>query len=192
MHTKKQLRQIIKKKRKSIAGKELLDEKITELFISSNLYKNADTILCYASLNDEINTDAIIKKALDDGKNVALPLCENSDGVMNFYIINGFDDLICGHFGVREPNVKKCKMLDDSSNSVIVVPGLCFDRCGFRVGYGKGYYDRYLQNFNLYSVGLCYNNFIIDKVPADIYDKNVDFIVSEYSITVCNDGGKNG
>ena len=192
MHTKKQLRQIIKNKRKSIAGKELIDEKIAELFISSNLYKNADTILCYASLTDEINTDAIIKKALDDGKNVALPLCENSDGVMNFYIINGFDDLLCGHFGVREPNVKKCKMLDDSSNSVIVVPGLCFDRCGFRVGYGKGYYDRYLQNFNLYSVGLCYNNFIIDKVPADIYDKNVDFIVSEYSITVCNDGGKNG
>lgn len=192
MYTKKQLRQIIKNKRSSIAGKDIIDKKITDLFISSDLYKNAGTILCYASLKDEINTDSIIKTAIDDGKKVALPCCENSDGAMNFYIIKGFDDLQSGLFGVREPDVRKCKALDDFSDSVIVVPGLCFDRRGYRVGYGKGYYDRYLQNLNLYSVGLCYNNFIIDKIPAGIYDKNVDFIVSEYSITVCNDGGKNG
>ena len=68
---------------------------------------------------------------------------------------------------------------------------LCFDKSGNRLGYGKGYYDRYLQNHSLISFGLCYNRLIIDYVVNDAYDKRVDFVVSEKRIITCN-GGQNG
>lgn len=173
------LRKQCKAKRKTLKNKTELDEKICLNFLQSELYKNANRLLIYCALPDEINTDLIIKTAFMQGKTVAVPYCYDTNGGMSFHIITSFDNLHIGSFGVREPNINKCSELDDFSNSVIVLPGLCFDKNNYRLGYGKGYYDRFLEKHSLISVGLCYNSFIVEKVPTDIHDKRADFVITE-------------
>lgn len=178
---KKALRKYIKVERTKIENKTLLDSKICMNFLSSSLYNDAKTVLTYCSLPDEINTDIIIKTALRDGKKVAVPYCIDDAGNMTFYYINSFDDLHIGSFGVREPNTDKCKEVSDFDGALIVLPGLCFDENNYRLGYGKGYYDRFLEKYSLISVGLCYNSLIVKKVPTDIYDKKADFVITEFA-----------
>jgi 5-formyltetrahydrofolate cyclo-ligase len=192
MQLKSQLRKEIRDKRKNILNKSLTDEQIIDLLLSSTYYKNAKTVLCYASLDDEISTDKIIAKSLSDGKNLALPYCKDNMGNMDFYLIKSFDDLQVGSFNVREPNIIKCDKLVDFTDSIIIVPAMCFDKKGYRLGYGKGYYDRFLQNYSFISIGLCYNTFVKSKIPIDEYDQSVDYIITQSKIIDCNSGEENG
>ena len=147
--------------------------------------------MCYLSLDDEVCTDGIVTALLNMGKKVGAPYCVDNDGNMDFYYITDFDDLRIQSFGVREPVLEKCEKIASFDNAVIILPGLCFDKNGNRLGYGKGYYDRFLQIHSLISVGLCYNSLIVKKVPTDMYDKKADIIVTENDIIKTN-GGKNG
>ncbi|WP_448921112.1 5-formyltetrahydrofolate cyclo-ligase [Eubacterium sp.] len=188
---KKELRSYIKTKRKSVENKAEKDSLVAQNLLSLDEIKNADTVLCYISLDDEICTDEIVRVLLDSGKRVAAPYCVDNNGNMDFYYINDFEDLKIQSFGVREPVIEKCKKVTSFDNTIIILPGLCFDSNGNRLGYGKGYYDRFLQIHSLISVGLCYNSLIVKKVPTDMYDKKADIIVTENDIIRIN-GGKNG
>lgn len=189
MPVKSQLRKECKAKRQKLNFRNILSDKICENFIESELYHSAEILLCYASLDDEIKTDSIIEKALNDGKKVFLPVCKNKDGEMDFYQILSLDELVSGFFGVREPDTVRCKIKfdneHDSEKAVCVVPGLAFDRKGFRLGYGKGYYDRFLSKYCGVSVGFCYSELLLDSVPTDIYDKKVDYICCDSGIFIC-------
>ena len=188
---KKELRSYIKTKRKSVENKAEKDSLVAQNLLSLDEIKKADTILCYISLDDEIYTDEIVRVLLDSGKSVGAPYCVDNNGNMDFYYITDFDDLRIQSFGVREPVIEKCKKVTSFDNTIIILPGLCFDSNGNRLGYGKGYYDRFLQIHSLISVGLCYNSLIVKKVPTDMYDKKADIIVTENDIIRIN-GGKNG
>ena len=188
---KKELRSYIKSKRKTIENKAEKDSLIAQNLLSLDEIKKADTVLCYISLDDEIYTDEIVRVLLDSGKRVGAPYCVDNNGNMDFYYITDFDDLRIQSFGVREPMLEKCEKIASFDNAVIILPGLCFDKNGNRLGYGKGYYDRFLQIHSLISVGLCYNSLIVKKVPIDMYDKKADIIVTENDIIKTN-GGKNG
>ena len=190
--TKNELRTSVKAERLLIKSKTDSDSKIISKLLKLKEYENAETILCYLSLNGEITTDDFITESLKNGKRVAIPYCVDKNGLMEFYLINSLNDTQIGSFNVREPNIKKCKRITDFNNSIIVVPGLCFDVKGYRLGYGKGYYDRFLENYPFISVGLCYNSLIKNKIITDKYDKSVDIIISEDKIIRVNDGGKNG
>lgn len=188
---KKELRSYIKTKRKSVENKDEKDSLVVQNLLSLDEIKKADTVLCYISLDDEICTDEIVRVLLDSGKSVGAPYCVDNNGNMDFYYITDFDDLRIQSFGVREPVIEKCKKVTSFDNTIIILPGLCFDSNGNRLGYGKGYYDRFLQIHSLISVGLCYNSLIVKKVPTDMYDKKADIIVTENDIIRIN-GGKNG
>lgn len=188
---KKELRSYIKIKRKSVENKAEKDSLVAQNLLSLDEIKKADTVLCYISLDDEICTDEIVRVLLDSGKSVGAPYCVDNNGNMDFYYITDFDDLRIQSFGVREPVIEKCKKVTSFDNTIIILPGLCFDSNGNRLGYGKGYYDRFLQIHSLISVGLCYNSLIVKKVPTDMYDKKADIIVTEKDIIRIN-GGKNG
>lgn len=188
---KKELRSYIKIKRKSVENKAEKDSLVTQNLLSLDEIKKADTVLCYISLDDEICTDEIVRVLLDSGKSVGAPYCVDNNGNMDFYYITDFDDLRIQSFGVREPVIEKCKKVTSFDNTIIILPGLCFDSNGNRLGYGKGYYDRFLQIHSLISVGLCYNSLIVKKAPTDMYDKKADIIVTENDIIRIN-GGKNG
>lgn len=188
---KSELRAEYKNKRKNIAEKSLIDEEIQTTFLKSDVYRNAKSILCYCALDDEISTDKIILTALNDKKIVAAAKCLDKNGNMDFFVINSLDDLSSGAYNIREPK-DNCALVNDFTNSIIIVPALCFDSNGYRLGYGKGYYDRYLQKHSLISVGLCYNSNIVNQLPIDKYDKSVDYIVTQNKIIFCKNGGKNG
>lgn len=192
MQIKEKCRLDAKFKRRQIGNKCEISKEVSKKLSSLKLYNDCDTILCYASLEDEISTDRIIANALKDGKIVALPYCIDNEGNMEFYLINSLDDLKIGTFGVREPDINKCKKLSPNENALIIVPALCFDKRGYRIGYGKGYYDKYLQNHPLISVGLCYNSLVFNEIPSSEYDAPVNYIITESQIIDCGNGGRNG
>lgn len=192
MSVKKELRKILMQKRKNLHN-IFFDKLVSELLIDSEIFNNADTILLYASLDDEISTDYLIEQSLGCGKKVALPLCKDLNGNMDFYYINGFDDLKIGSFSVREPDDIKCKILTEFENSICVVPAIAFDKRGYRLGYGKGYYDRFLQKYSSISVGLCYNELIEEELPINSFDMAVNYIITQNSIiSVCSEEENNG
>lgn len=178
---KKELRKIFKSKRRAISDKKKRDFEISERLVCSDLYQNASTVLFYAALDDEINTDACIANALVCKKKVALPRCINGSGDMEFYYINSLDDLENGFFGVREPDIKKCSVVTDFTDALCIVPALAYDKKGYRLGYGKGFYDKFLQKINCISIGLCYNELIVDELPINQFDIPVNYIITEDS-----------
>lgn len=165
--------------RKELLNKNSKDESICVNFLNSDIYLKSKQIFCYAALNGEIATDLIIKSAFEDNKLVALPVCSDLNGSMDFYYIKSLVDVKIGAFGILEPDISKCEKAVDFHSAVCIVPALSFDKNGFRLGYGKGYYDRFLEKFTSISVGLCYNSFLSDVLPINKYDKSVDYIFTE-------------
>lgn len=185
MQIKNDLREKAIKKRKNISNKGEKDALIEKKLISFDEYKRAKTVLIYVSLDDEVKTDNIINQAMLDKKQIAVPFCRDNIGNMDFYIINSLSQLEKGRFNVREPKIYECEILKDFSNSVIIVPGLLFDKKGYRLGFGKGYYDRFLKNYKGKSIGLCYDEMIASEVPISEYDKKVDYIITQSNILIC-------
>ena len=179
MQIKKELRKELKKKRKLIDKKDEKDSFIRENLICSDFYLDAQKVLFYAALDDEINVDECIEDALMLGKKVALPVCINENGNMKFYYISSMSDLKAGFFGVREPDTDKCEEVTDFDGSICIVPGRAYDKRGYRLGYGKGYYDRFMQKSTSLFVGLCYNELVDDELPIGEYDIPVNYIITQ-------------
>lgn len=188
---KSALRNQIKQYRRELSEKQTLSSQICSRFLHSQEYRECSAILCYLPLPDEVDTKLIIQNAFKDKKKVGVPYCLDKQGNMDFFCIESFDDLHIGSFGILEPNVEKCKRIESFKDSIIIVPALCFDKNGNRLGYGKGYYDRFFQKHSLISFGLCYNSLILDYIPADEFDRGVDYIITEKQIINCI-GGQNG
>lgn len=184
---KEQKRLFYKEKREKLntTEKQKLDDMVIKNFLSLNEYLYSDTILLYISKNKEINTSGIMKKAFLDAKKVAAPRCINKNGNMEFYYINCFSNLAKGIFGIQEPK-HNCVKLNKFDSCLCAVPGYSFDINGYRLGYGKGFYDRFLEDFNGISVGLCYEENIEKALPFCKFDKRVDIIVTEKSIRFIN------
>ena len=174
-------RKELKLKRSLIESREYLCRLIEESFSETYLYKNAEVILMYYSVGSEVSTQAIFEKALSDNKLTAFPVCLDSNGVMSFYYVNGADDLEEGMYGIKAPK-EGCEQYGEHKNSLCIVPGLAFDKRGYRIGYGKGYYDRFLENFNGITVGFCYEEMVEDILPADEFDKKVDYLITDKKI----------
>ena len=190
MQIKNKLRKTLKEARSNVSDKSEKADLILQRLISLEEYKSADTLLCYVSFGDEVDTHRLIKLALKDGKTVAVPYCQDR-GIIEFYIINSLDELKLGAYGIKEPDINFNKRLEVPENSIIIVPGLAFNRFGFRIGYGGGYYDRFLENYKHISVGLCYNDMLFDEIPTEKYDMPVGIVVTDKQI-IYTGGGKDG
>ena len=192
--TKDEMRKSLKKIRQSITGEkkkdylkhdninDLLKKKdydleITCRFLMTEEYNKADTVLCYAGTKDEIDTRYLIYAALANHKRVGLPRC-NGD-ILDFYYVRGLDDLMVGSFGIMEPDVRKCSRILDFRNSVLVVPGLGFSPDGKRIGYGRGYYDRFISHYNGKVVGMCYHQQVKMNIPVEETDENINVLITE-------------
>lgn len=166
--------------------KQKFDSEIADRFLSLTEYKNCDTLLAYISKDIEVGTEKIVKSALSQGKTVAVPRCNTNDCTMDFYQIKSYDDLQKGAYGLLEPDVSRCKKLTDFENSVCIVPGLAFDCEGYRLGFGKGYYDRFLQRFSGVKVGICYKECVTWQLPHGRFDKAVDIVLTQRYIRNIN------
>ena len=151
---------------------------ITERFLDTEEYRSCGQLLCYVSGEIEVGTAYIIQDALDRGKTVLVPKCVKGTNIMHFYRMKSWDDLGVGMYGIDEP-MEHCERYDRFENAVCVVPGLSFDMRGFRLGFGKGFYDRFLAEHDMVKIGLCFENCISEELPADEYDISVDKIITE-------------
>lgn len=165
--------------------KQQLDTDIITRLMSTRQYKNAEVILCYVSTPIEVDTRVLIQKSLENGKQVAVPKCRPDGISMDFYLINGFEDLEKGTFGVLEPIEERCHIYS-GENSICIVPGLCFDQRGYRLGYGKGYYDRFLTNYSQSKIGICYNDCVQQRLFCGRFDVPVDLLITEKYLRVTN------
>jgi 5-formyltetrahydrofolate cyclo-ligase len=183
---KRELRAKYRKIREDLplAEKQRYDKQIFERFIACDFYKNAKTILCFVSTPLEVDTIRLINRALADKKTVAVPKCLNLEGKMDFYIIHSLNDLEKSTFSLLEPDIKKSKKLKNFKNSICVLPGFAFDKDGYRIGFGKGYYDRFLNKYDGKKIAVCYNNCITNQLPRGRYDVAADYIVTpKYILT---------
>lgn len=170
---KKEIRKTYLNIRKNINNKEQKDTKVFNEMIELKEYKESKQILAYVSLNDELDTFKLLDYSLKNGKKVAVPKCEGE--TINFYYINSLKELKKGAFGILEPQNEN--IVTNLENSVCIVPGVAFDKNNNRIGYGKGYYDRFLQNYKGIKIGLTYKECLCDEIKTDKTDIKVDKII---------------
>lgn len=181
---KKKLRAEAREMRRAMSpeSKRSLDRKIKNRLLNLWALRNVQTVLCYVSTEIEVDTRELINDLLKMGKRVAVPRCEGERSEMNFYYIDSLDSLSPGSFGVDEPDPSSSIMVGRTENTLCIVPAFMFDRSGYRLGYGKGYYDRYLSSYKGSTIGICYGENLKDELFHGKYDRTVDMIVTEKEI----------
>ncbi|MBE6718459.1 MAG: 5-formyltetrahydrofolate cyclo-ligase [Ruminococcaceae bacterium] len=180
---KNKIRTEYKEKRKNVPSEQRVinDEKICKKLLSLSSYRFADTILLYSPLKNEIDTSAIVKDALSKGKRVAYPRCIEGNEMV-YHIITSEEQLISGKYGIKEPIETLPVYENGQDNAICILPAIVYDKKGYRLGYGKGYYDRFLSKFKGIKIGLVYSGFVLDEIPKGKFDLKSDLIITEKGV----------
>lgn len=162
------------------------DAMITKRLLDEPFYRDALFVYCYASFRDEADTAVIIEESLKRGRRVALPRVSGKRR-MEFYFIKSPEDLKPGFMGIKEPGPWCPKAPPPCEETLVLMPGVAFDRSGTRAGYGGGYYDTYLEgNTECMKAALAYSVQIAPEIPAVPTDIKVDMIVTEEELIICS------
>ena len=186
---KKALRAEFKLQRNKIdpISKKELDAAICREIISLACFRFSDTILMYSAIGSEIDLTDVALEALKRGKKIAYPVCDTDSCTMTYKYVNDLSELILGSYSILEPE-DKAPVFMGERNSLCIVPALSFDKSGFRLGYGKGYYDRFLKTFHGTSLGAVYNELLSDSLPHGYHDVATDIVVTERGSKLTNAG----
>lgn len=168
------LRKKYKEKRDNIKNKVTKDNLIYQKVINNKDILSSKTLLIYISINSEVDTIKIINYFLY-AKNIAVP--KIIDNNMYFCYVTNLNDLTPGKYNIPEPTNEN--IVTDFDNAICIVPGICYDKKNYRVGYGKGYYDRFLSKNKIKTIGLCYKECMIEKIDNDKYDYKIDEVITE-------------
>ncbi|MFC4182671.1 5-formyltetrahydrofolate cyclo-ligase [Saccharococcus thermophilus] len=189
METKKQIRKTMQAKLQQLTDeeKQAYDKQIAENLYRLPQWKNADTIAITISKGKEIDTTPIIKRAWSEGKTVSVPKCDPATKTMVFRQITSFSQLESSYFGLLEPIEALTSEIKKSDMDMIIVPGICFSKNGYRIGYGGGYYDRYLRNVSAPTVSLAYSFQVVDFLPIEEHDVPVQMIITNEGVIQCNE-----
>lgn len=200
---KKQLRLSIKNSISAVSeeNRNAQSAAACKRFLSSKIYQNAKYVLSYMAMSFEINPFSISQKALADSKILALPRTVPHTSNMQFYTMKNTlpleQQLEEGVWGIREPFADEKNILvlpEDAAECIVVVPGVAFTKEGFRLGHGRGYYDRYLsilkrdcmqKNIQLAFIGMCLEEQVTEKIPVDENDLTMDYLLTAESFSVC-------
>ncbi len=156
-------------------------------FLSAqSFFTTAETLALYSPINNEVNTEYLFVLAKNFGKRVVYPRV--SGELLAFSEVSTLKDLQKGAFGVAEPAAGE--VVDPAELDLMVVPGLGFDMHGHRIGYGRGFYDRYLcaRAGRMTTVGLCFELQLCDELPVEDHDQRLDFLVTELRTIPCHNG----
>ncbi len=178
---KKALRKSLIKKRREIAFKANKDKAIAEKILALPCFKNATQVLLFASTDQEFNTRKIAEYCKANGKKVFYPRCLEEYGIMEFYKVNNGSDLSLHKYGILAP-ATTCEKYIEKENDVIIVPALSVDKNHYRLGYGGGYYDRFLKNFNGVSICPVYDELRVTALPTDKNDIKVSVIATDKEV----------
>ena len=184
---KKEIRTQMRKIRREMPGDvvEQKNQAIYEKLISMSQYRRARAVVLYVSKELEVDTRRLMEKAWADGKIVAAPRCVENTRLMNMHIIRSMDDLQEGAYGILEPKAE-LPILTETNSAICIVPGFCNDYRGYRVGYGGGYYDRYLSGFRGAKIGVNYSDCVRPRLLGGRYDVPIDVLVTDRYIRRCS------
>ncbi|MBU5438492.1 5-formyltetrahydrofolate cyclo-ligase [Tissierella sp. MSJ-40] len=187
---KKALRKELLIKRENLTEKEILKKSnlITNSIYNSKVYRDAKTIMTYISFKNEVYTHNIIKKSIIENKKIVVPITIPETKELKISQVLDFSELEIGYYNILTPKKEFLRYIDPKDIDLVLVPGVAFDKNGYRIGYGGGYYDRFLDKLrkDAIKIGLAFDLQLIDKVPKDNYDKPVDIIITENEIINCS------
>ena len=173
---KAEIRSLIRSRKEAASPEELAKKSriLTDRFLETEAYQNAKTLYGYISYNQEVCTLGILEQALKDGKQVAIPKCYGKQ--MVFRYITDLNRLQRRSFGLPEPYDDE--PLAQDPEALVLMPGLAFDREGHRIGYGGGYYDRFLELEPGHpTVALCFDFQLLDRLDTDPFDIPADLVL---------------
>lgn len=192
MLLKKQLRKEIIARRNSLAAvdREEKSALITRRVLALPFWEQARIIMCYVSFGSEVNTFPLITTALEQGKRVAVPLCQPEGRRLLAAEVSDFPgDLRPGTWGILEPRPETLRPLAPGFIDLVLVPGVAFDRAGNRLGYGGGYYDRFLATLRpgARAIALAFSEQIVADVYPQAHDRPVDMVITDGGIITRKD-----
>ncbi len=169
-------------RKKLIEKRKLLKSTEKDISVTKNLLeflknRNILSVLCFVSLPDEIDTEYVL-----NNKRLKIAVPKVFGDYMEFFEFLSFNDLEKGAFSVREP--KKLFKINKNDYDCCIAPGLAFSNDGKRIGYGKGYYDKYLKDYNNIKIGICYSEMLCDEIPVDKNDVFMDVIITEKDVII--------
>ena len=173
---KLQLRRMIREKKRAMSENEIESRsaRLGELFVQSLLYREAKTINGYLPYNQEVRTIPMLEQALRDGKKVAVPKVYGDS--MRFICLDDLSQVEKGYAGIPEPVADE--PVADDPTALVLMPGLAFTKNGDRMGYGGGFYDRFLaEEPNHPTLALCYEFQMLESLPTEEYDIPVDCVL---------------
>ena len=164
----------------------VLDDLITHKLLATSEYAEATTVLTYVSVSSEVSTRMFIECALRDGKTVAVPRCLPGH-CLEFVAIASLEQLVAAPFNLLEPAKELPALAEDqNNNSICIVPALLVDTKGYRLGYGAGFYDRFLSTYPGKKICLAYQqNLSRTMLPHTAFDIAVDMVITESDVLTC-------
>lgn len=170
---KKELRKKYTKVRADVEDKEGKDRLIRKNLRELEIYKKAKSVFVFISYKSEVDTRGIIEDILADGKKLLVPLVKGSE--MIAVEVKGIDDLEPNKMGILEP-----KSGDEVTDvDLTITPGLAFDKSGFRLGYGGGYYDKFFAKVDTIRMGIGYSDQCVESLVHEDYDKALEYLLTE-------------
>ena len=166
--------------------RSVLDDRITQKLLATSEYAEATTVLTYVSVSSEVSTRMFIECALRDGKTVAVPRCLPGH-CLEFVAIASLEQLVAAPFNLLEPAKELPALTEDQkNNSICIVPALLVDAKGYRLGYGAGFYDRFLSTYPGKKICLAYQqNLSRTMLPHTAFDITVDLVITESEVLTC-------
>ena len=180
---KRELRRSLLERRRLIGGelRAKLDATLCERLCELEAYKSSDTVLLYSPIKGEPDLGYLAARCLKDGKVLAYPLCDTLSHTLSFHKVCSLDDLRLGAYNIPEPS-PSLPRITDFRRALCIVPAIAFDRDGYRLGYGGGFYDRFLRDFSGISVGAVYDELVLPSLPRGEYDLAVDLVITQSKI----------
>ncbi len=175
--SKKELRKVMLAKRNALlqSYRDVKSQNLVETLVGLDVVQNADILLLYSAIGSEVNVTNIMSHLPD--KQFAFPrVCKDE---MDFYLINSLTDFSPGAFGVLEPNSYCEKIATEDADVVCIVPGVAFDKKGARMGYGKGYYDKYFSlHPGIYKIGVAFEEQVLETLAVEEHDIRMDLLIT--------------
>lgn len=175
---KAKARRELSKIRADIYDKEMYSTLLCNGIRALQEYKGADTILLYFPTRSEPDISSLALAAWNDGKQVAFPISQTDALRLDFRLISSLDELYTGTYGIREPRADAPLALF-TERTLCIVPALAIDEDGYRLGYGKGYYDRFLSSFPGSSAVAIHSSLICERLPRNDTDIPIHTIITE-------------
>ena len=163
--------------------------KIAECFLDLAITTHANTVLLFYPIKNEPELLSIVKVLRYHSVTVGFPISLTDSLSLDFRVVDDVADMSLGAYGICEPR-QNARSIRISKNTLCVVPALAFDKSGYRLGYGKGYYDRFLSTFEGISVGVTFEKFVLDTLPRGEFDLPVDLIITEGGVMIPNEADK--